>query len=341
MEKVDVKDFCLEELETFLQGMGKEKYRAKQLFKWLYQKGAVSFDEMTNLSKEFRAELASRARISSLTPEHVEASADGTRKYLFLLEDGLSVESVLIPDEERATLCVSTQVGCAMGCRFCLTGTFRLQRNLRCAEIVNQVCAVAKTERVTNIVLMGMGEPLANLDNVVSALKIMISPDGFQISNRRVTVSTSGLVPEIARLGRSVTVNLAVSLNATTDEQRDILMPINRKYPLAVLLRALRDFPLPNRRMITIEYVMIRGINDTLEDAKRLVKLLKGIPSKINLIPFNEYEGSEFRTPLQASIDAFHSYLLDRNLTVITRSSRGSDISAACGQLRAKLEKDN
>jgi len=341
MEKVDVKDFCLEELESFLGGMGKEKYRARQIFKWLYQKGAVSFDEMTNLSKEFRAELATRARISSLAPERTEVSADGTKKYLFMLEDGLSVESVLIPDEERATLCVSTQVGCAMGCRFCLTGTFRLQRNLRCSEIVNQVCSVVKTERVTNIVLMGMGEPLANLDNVVRALKIMVSPDGFQISNRRVTVSTSGLVPEIARLGQAVTVNLAVSLNATTDEQRDVLMPVNRKYPLAELIEACRNFPLPNRRMITVEYVMIRGINDTLEDARRLVKLLKGIPSKINLIPFNEYEGSAYGTPEQASIDAFHRYLLDRNLTVITRASRGRDISAACGQLRAKLEKNN
>jgi len=339
MEKVDLKDYSLEGLEAFLQGLGKEKYRAKQIFKWLYQKGATSFDEMTNLSKEFRAELAGRARISSLAAERTEVSADGTKKYLFLLEDGLSVESVLIPEEDRATLCVSTQVGCAMGCKFCLTGTFRLQRNLRCAEILNQICAVAGTERVTNIVLMGMGEPLANLDNVIPALKVMICPDGFQISNRRVTVSTSGLVPEIGMLGRAVTVNLAVSLNATTDEQRNLLMPINRKYPLAELLAACRDFPLPNRRMITIEYVMIRGVNDTMEDARRLVKILKGIPSKINLIPFNEYEGSEYRSPKQESIDAFHRYLLDKNLTVITRASRGSDISAACGQLRAQLEK--
>jgi len=336
-----LKDFCLEELEAFLQGMGKEKYRAKQIFKWLYQKGAVSFQEMTNLSKEFRAELEGRARISSLEAAHTEVSSDGTRKYLFILEDGLSVESVLIPDDDRATLCVSTQVGCAMGCRFCLTGEFRLQRNLRCAEIVNQVCAVLKTERITNIVFMGMGEPLANFDNVVRAVKIMVSPDGFQISNRRVTVSTSGLVPEIGMLGKAVNVNLAVSLNATTDEQRDILMPINRKYPIARLIEAMKNFPLPSRRMITVEYVLIRGVNDTLEDAKRLVKLLRGIPSKINLIPFNEYEGAAFKAPRQESLDAFHRYLLDRNLTVITRASRGGDISAACGQLRARLEKEN
>jgi 23S rRNA (adenine2503-C2)-methyltransferase len=227
-----------------------------------------------------------------------------------------------------------------MGCRFCLTGTFLFQRNLRTAEIVNQICAVKKSEHVTNIVLMGMGEPLSNLDNVISALKIMICPDGLQFSNRRVTVSTSGLVPAIEPLGHAITVNLAVSLNATTDAQRDVLMPINRKYPIGVLLDACRSFPLPNRRMITIEYVLIRDVNDSLDDAKRLVKLLKGIPVKINLIPFNEYEGTEYKAPEQRAIDIFHSYLLEKNLTVITRSSRGADISAACGQLRAKLEKD-
>lgn len=340
MEKVDIKNFCLEDLEAFLQGLGKEKYRAKQIFKWLYQRGATSFDEMTNLSKDFRQELALQARITSLQPEKVEKSVDGTKKYLFVLEDGSSIESVLIPEEDRATLCVSTQVGCAMGCRFCLTGSFSLKRNLSCSEIINQVCAAQTTDRITNIVLMGMGEPLANLENVISALKIMTCPDGFQISNRRVTVSTSGLVPEIEKLGRAVIVNLAVSLNATTDEQRDLLMPINRKYPLATLIAACRNFPLPNRRMITIEYVMVRGINDTIEDARRLVKLLKGIPVKVNLIPFNEYDGCEFRKPEQESIDRFHRHLLDKNLTVITRASRGADISAACGQLRAKMEKD-
>lgn len=339
MDKTDIKNLSLDDLEGFLLGLGKERYRAKQIFKWLYQKGAGSFEEMTNLSKEFRRELAERAAISMLTPERVEVSSDGTKKYLFLLEDGASVESVLIPEEGRATLCISSQVGCAMGCRFCLTGTFNLQRNLQCSEIVNQVCAIRESENITNVVLMGMGEPLANLSNVVRALNILISPDGFQISNRRVTVSTCGLVPEMESLGRAVTVNLAVSLNATTDEQRDILMPINKKYPIAALLDACRNFPLPNRRMITIEYVMIRGLNDSLDDAKRLVKLLRGIPVKVNLIPFNEFDGCDFRSPLQEAIDHFHRYLLDKNITVITRASRGGDISAACGQLKAKLEK--
>jgi len=336
---VDIKDFCLDELVSFLGGLGKEGYRAKQIFKWIYQKGAVSFDEMTNLSKDFRGELAERSAIGVLEAERVEVSADGTKKFLFRLEDGAHVESVLIPDDGRATLCVSSQVGCAMGCRFCLTGTFKLERNLRCSEIVGQVCAVRKTDPVTNIVLMGMGEPLANLDHVVRALKIMISADGFQISNRRVTVSTCGLVPEMERLGKAVTVNLAVSLNATTNGQRDLLMPVNSRYPLERLLAACRAFPLPNRRMITFEYVMIRDVNDTLDDAKRLVRLLRGIPAKVNLIPFNEFAGCLFRSPEQESIDRFHKHLLDKNITVITRASRGADISAACGQLRARLDK--
>jgi len=341
MEHVDLKDLSLESLEAYLLGLGKEKYRAKQIFKWLYQRGATTFDDMTDLSKDFRRELSLKSRITSFVPDTVEISKDGTKKFLFVLEDGSSIESVLIPEEDRATLCVSTQVGCAMGCRFCLTGTFNLKRNLRCSEIVNQFCAVQRTDRITNVVLMGMGEPLANLDNVIPALKIMTCPDGFQISSRRVTVSTSGLVPEIEKLGAAVTVNLAVSLNATTDEQRDLLMPINRAYPIAKLIAACRKFPLPNRRMITIEYVLVRGVNDSIEDAKRLVKLLKGIPVKVNLIRFNEFAGCEFKSPEQDAIDRFHSYLLEKNLTVITRASRGADISAACGQLRARMEKDD
>lgn len=339
MDKMDLKNFSKEELEAFLVGMGKEKYRAAQILKWMYQKGAENFEEMTNLSKDFRSQLAERATISSLTAEAVEVSADGTRKYLFALEDGNSVESVLIPEEDRSTLCISSQVGCAMGCEFCLTGTFKLSRNLTTAEIVNQLCEVKKEVPFTNIVFMGMGEPLANLGNVVRAINIITSQDGLQFSTRKVTVSTSGLVPELDRLGKEVTVNLAVSLNATTDEQRDRLMPINRRYPIAELLAACKRFPLPARRMITFEYVLIAGVNDSLDDAKRLAKLIHGIPSKVNLIAFNEHEGTTMKRPDQASIDRFHKYLLDKHITVITRSSRGSDISAACGQLKGKLEK--
>ena len=339
MNKVDIKNLSLEELESFLHGLGKEKYRARQIFKWIYQKNIIDFDQMTNLSKDFRNDLSTRAYVSALKPEIEESSSDGTRKYLFRLEDNACVESVLIPDEDRNTLCVSSQVGCAMGCGFCLTGSFSLERDLTCAEIVNQVCAVKNTHEIRNIVFMGMGEPLSNLENVVKAIKILISPDGLQFSNRRVTVSTSGLLPEMEQLGNLVTVNLAVSLNATTDEQRDRLMPINRKYPLRELLAACGKFPLPSRRMITFEYVLIGGINDSLDDAKRFVKLIHGIPSKVNLIPFNEFEGCSYKSPDQSAIDRFHKYLLDKNITVITRTSRGGDISAACGQLKGKLER--
>ena len=338
MAKADLKNLSLDELESFIAGCGKERYRARQIFKWLYQKNVTSFGEMTNLSKEFRGQLEESALISDLVPETVEISRDGTRKYLFRLSDESAVESVLIPEEDRSTLCISSQVGCAMACEFCLTGTFRLTRNLTTAEIVNQLCAVKREVEFRNIVFMGMGEPLANLDNVVRALRIITDPDGMQYSTRRVTVSTAGLVPELDMLGKAVTVNLAVSLNATTDEVRSRLMPINRRYPLRELLDACRRFPLPARRMITFEYVMIRGINDTLEDARRLVRLISNIPSKVNLIPFNEHEGCSLRKPDQETLDRFHRVLLDKHVTVITRTSRGDDISAACGQLRGRVD---
>lgn len=358
-------------LEKFLHGQGKERFRALQVFKWIYQQDACGFEEMTNISKALRAELAETAFISNLEPEAIEEGNDGTRKYLFNLGDGHAVESVLIPIEGRNTLCISSQVGCAMACEFCLTGTFKLARNLTTAEIINQIMAVKRDltrnppvmqtgggqlienddddsdeeiqespAAIRNIVLMGMGEPLHNLDNVIPAIQIMIDGNGLQLSNRRVTVSTCGLVPEMERLGREIpNVNLAVSLNATTDELRDRIMPVNRKYPLKELLRACREFPLPGRRKVTFEYVMLGGVNDSLDDAKRLLKLISDIPNKVNLIPFNEHEGCDFKAPTRAAIDAFHKYLIDRHVTVITRDSRGGDISAACGQLKGKLEK--
>lgn len=339
MQKVDFKNFNMQELEQFLSGKGKERFRAIQVFKWIYQMGALTFAEMTNLSKDLRADLESTAYISDLQPSAVEVGGDGVRKYLFTLEDGESVESVLIPEEGRNTLCISTQVGCAMSCEFCLTGTFNLKRNLSTAEIINQVCAVKRDAEIRNIVFMGMGEPLQNLDNLVRSIQIMLDGNGLQLSNRRITVSTCGLVPQMAELGSRVTVNLAVSLNATTDELRDRIMPINRKYPLKVLLQACRDFPLPSSRKITVEYVMIGGMNDSLDDAKRLLRLISDIPNKVNLIPFNEHEGCSFKAPTRGAIDAFHKYLIDRHVTVITRDSRGGDISAACGQLKGRLEK--
>ncbi|HEY3308786.1 MAG TPA: 23S rRNA (adenine(2503)-C(2))-methyltransferase RlmN [Desulfuromonadaceae bacterium] len=371
MNKIDLKNLSLPALENFLQGQGKERFRATQIFKWIYQKDANSFEEMTNISKDLRAELSKTSFISNLEPEAVEEGGDGTRKYLFNLGDGNCVEAVLIPIEGRNTLCISSQAGCAMGCEFCLTGTFRLTRNLSTAEIINQIMAVKRDliknppflssgegeghgdfdqsddgeddlppspAEIRNIVMMGMGEPLHNLDNVIPAIRIMIDGNGLQLSNRRVTVSTCGLVPEMERLGREIpNVNLAVSLNATTDELRNRIMPVNRRYPLKELLRACREFPLPGRRKVTFEYVMLGGVNDTLEDAKRLLRLISDIPNKVNLIPFNEHEGCGFKTPTRAAIDVFHKYLIDRHVTVITRDSRGGDISAACGQLKGRL----
>ena len=370
--KTDLKNFTLPDLEKFLKGQGKERFRALQIFKWIYQQDAHGFEEMTNISKDLRAELAATAFISNLEPEAIEEGSDGTRKYLFNLGDGNAVESVLIPIEGRNTLCISSQAGCAMGCEFCLTGTFKLTRNLTTAEIVNQIMAVKRDlagnppalqaamvnapvdfddnddnddglpespAAIRNIVMMGMGEPLHNLDNVIPAIRIMIDGNGLQLSNRRVTVSTCGLVPEMERLGREIpNVNLAVSLNATTDELRNRIMPVNRRYPLKELLRACREFPLPGRRKVTFEYVMMGGLNDTLEDAKRLLRLISDIPNKVNLIPFNEHEGCDFKAPTRAAIDAFHKYLIDRHVTVITRDSRGGDISAACGQLKGRLK---
>lgn len=337
---IDIKNLTLEELTAFLSGLGKERFRAAQIMRWVYTRGATTFAEMTDLSKDFREELAGRAVISDWRPEAVEESRDGTRKYLFRLPDGQSLETVRIPMEgERATLCVSTQVGCAMGCTFCLTGTFGLVRNLLPGEIVNQVCAARRDGPVNNIVLMGMGEPLHNLDNVEKALRIFYARDGLDFSPRKVTLSTSGLVPQMLELGRRIRVNLAVSLNATTDEVRNELMPINRRYPLKELMAACRAFPLAPRQRITFEYILIRGVNDSLEDARRLVKLLHGIKAKVNLIPFNEHPGSSFRGAEEKTIEVFQTYLLQRDMVAIRRASKGQDISAACGQLQGKLEK--
>ncbi|WP_027716249.1 23S rRNA (adenine(2503)-C(2))-methyltransferase RlmN, partial [Desulfuromonas sp. TF] len=337
---IDIKNLTGEELTEFLTGLGKERFRARQIIRWIYARGVTSFAGMTDLSKSLREELERRAFISDWEPEVTEVSTDGTRKYLFRLGDGQTVETVRIPMEgERSTLCISTQVGCAMQCAFCLTGTFGLLRNLSPAEIVNQVCATAREGPVNNIVMMGMGEPLHNLDNVVKALQILYHDDGFGYGPRKVTLSTSGLIPEMLELGRRIRVNLAVSLNATTDAVRNELMPVNRRYPLKDLMAACREFPLATRQRITFEYILIRDVNDTPADAKRLVRLLHGIKAKVNLIPYNEHEGSAFRAPRPESIEAFQTYLLSRDIVAIRRASKGQDISAACGQLKGKLER--
>ncbi len=337
--KIDLKSLTREHLEEFLSELGKEKYRAKQILHWIYQRHVTDFEQMTDLAKQFRAQLAERATVSFWEPEIVETSSDGTRKYLFRLDDGESVEAVKIPmDEDRATLCISTQVGCAMGCQFCMTGTFGLARNLRPEEIVNQVCAALQDGPIGNIVLMGMGEPLHNLDNVVTALKIFYLDDGLGYGTRRVTLSTCGLVPEIAALSQKIKVNLAVSLNATTDEVRNRLMPINQRYPLSELMAVCRDYARQTKQRVTFEYILIGGVNDSIADAKRLVKLLHGVRCKVNLIAYNEHEGAEFKASTEESIKAFQSYLLQRDIVATLRASKGQDISAACGQLKGKLE---
>jgi 23S rRNA (adenine2503-C2)-methyltransferase len=312
--------------------------------RWLYQKGVHSIDEMTNLSNKFRHDLSEVSFISTLYPLHVEQAKDGTEKFLFELEDGNRIESVLIPDKARLTLCVSTQVGCAFGCRFCLTGKMGWKRNLTISEILNQILAVRETlkERasITNIVLMGMGEPLANYSNTLHAIELMTNPDAFKFSSRRVTLSTVGLLPELERLSKEKnSLRLAISLNAANEETRSHLMPINRRYPLRKLLEACRNFPLRPRTRITFEYVLVDGINDSPQDAKRLLKILKGIPSKVNLIPLNEAPGIPFKRPSEEKVRAFQDILMKGGFTAIVRASKGVEISAACGQLQGKSSK--
>ncbi|RME40216.1 MAG: 23S rRNA (adenine(2503)-C(2))-methyltransferase RlmN [Deltaproteobacteria bacterium] len=339
MSRTDLKNLSPDELADFFAGLGEKAFRARQMLRWLYQRDVSDFDSMTDLSKALRARLAEIATVSDLRPEQVLISRDGTRKYLFRLRDGQTVESVRIPmDEGRTTLCISSQVGCAMGCAFCLTGTFGLQRNLSAAEIVNQVLAARRDGPVNNIVFMGMGEPLHNLDNVVRALHILYAGEGLNYGPRRVTLSTSGLVPELRELGRRVRVGLAISLNATTNELRDQLMPVNRRYPIEELLQACRDYPLQPRERITFEYVLLGGVNDSLADAKRLVRLMHGVPAKINLITYNEHDGSAFQAPDPEAVDAFQGYLLNHGLVAVRRASKGQDILAACGQLKAALD---
>ena len=342
LKKIDLKNLTRDELVEYVKSLNLPLFRAKQIFSWLYRPGVNNFSQMTDLSKELRASLDSEAFISKLQTTVKEISQDGTIKYGFELEDGKMVESDLIPEDDRQTLCVSSQVGCAMGCAFCLTGTMGFSRNLTCAEIVNQVCAVQddlynrNLPPINNLVFMGMGEPLANFDAVVHALTILKDDVGLNFSDRKITVSTCGLVPKIFELGEKIKVNLAISLHAANNEIRNRLMPINKSFPLEELLDACRKFPLPKRKRIMFEYILLKGINDSDQDARDLAKILRGIPAKINLLPCNEAEGLPFKKPDQGRIDSFQGILRERGYTVLVRSSRGSDISAACGQLAAK-----
>jgi 23S rRNA (adenine2503-C2)-methyltransferase len=335
--KVDLKGMNLEETEAWVKGEGLPVYRAAQLRRWLFKGGILRFEEMSNIPKSLREQLAEKARINHLEEVKTEVSKDDTKKYLFKLEDENLIETVLIPERGHFTLCVSSQAGCAMGCRFCLTGKQGLKRNLTPSEIVDQVVQVKRSmnnpERLTNLVLMGMGEPLANYDAVLKALHNLMAEEGMNFSHKTVTLSTCGLVPQIKKLGRDTTVNLAVSLNAADDGTRDYLMPINRKYPLKALVSALREFPLPNRRMITVEYILIRDINDREEDARKMASVLRGLRAKINLIPLNPHPGLEMEAPAPERTYRFQEILIESHFTAIIRKSKGQDIRAACGQL--------
>ncbi len=342
----DVRSMTMAELESLVESLGERSFRAKQLFKWIHPRGVRSFDEMTDLSKSFRAKLAGAATLASLTADTIEKSSDGTRKYAFRTARGDVIESVFIPDassEGRNTLCISSQVGCAIDCKFCLTGTLGLRRNLTAGEIVEQLTRVKQDVGedlgVQNIVMMGMGEPLHNYEQLIRALDIFTRDDGHGMSTRRITVSTAGLAPRIPRLGHDTKVNLAVSLNATTDEVRDRIMPINKRYPIKVLLDACREFPLPERRRITFEYVMLEGVNDSMDDARRLVGLVHGFRCKVNLIPYNAHPRSPYRRPSDRVVDAFQRHLYSHGVAVFVRTARGDDISAACGMLGVEADK--
>jgi 23S rRNA (adenine2503-C2)-methyltransferase len=328
----------LAELEQALDALGKPRFHARQLYQWVHKRGVVDFAGMTDLGRDLRATLAAEFRI--VTPEVVrsERSSDGTTKFLLRLEDGQLIESVFIPDTPANTFCISSQVGCAMKCGFCLTGKMGIIRNLTAGEIAGQVRVLARDlgmlQARFNIVLMGMGEPLHNYDAVMKALRILADEHGLAVSPRRVTLSTVGVLPALEKLATEpVMPNLAISLHATTEEQRDRLVPINRKYGIVELLDACRRFPIKRRERITFEYVMLKGVNDADEDARRLVRLLNGIRAKVNLLPLNEAAGIPYERPDDVRVNRFARILADRGVVVSVRKSRGRDIRAACGQL--------
>lgn len=355
MKKINILDLSKEELSHVI----KPSFRAKQIYQWIYQKYVNSFDEMKNLPKELKQELNDKFYLDPLSIIKIEQSVDGSKKYLFALKDGQSVESVLLPmkneqvDEEgklihhtKYTICISSQVGCKIGCAFCLTGKDGFKRDLSTGEITAQVLmikrdnAIAENRRV-NIVYMGMGEPLDNLENVSKAVRIFNDIDGLSISARRQTISTSGLSTQITKLGeKDLGVLLAISLHAVDDELRQKLMPINKAYNIESIINAVKAFPIDTRKRVMFEYLVMKGVNDDQKSAKKLVKLLHGIKSKVNLIYFNPHQGSEFQRPLEKDVIAFQQYLVDHGVLCTIRQSKGLDISAACGQLKDK-EKNN
>lgn len=339
-----------EELTQTITGLGEPEFRARQLWHWIYDRGETDFAQMTSLSKGFREKLAEQFEVGRPGVKLHQKSSDGTQKWLLRFPDGQEVESVHIPESDRGTLCVSSQVGCTLSCKFCHTGTQRLVRNLSATEIVGQVIlakdsfdewpASREGRQITNLVMMGMGEPLYNFDNVAKALRIIMDGEGLGISKRKITLSTAGVVPMMKRCGEELGVNLAVSLHAVNDEIRDHIVPINKKYPIAELLQACRDYPgIHNARRITFEYVMLKDVNDSDADARQLIRILKDIPAKVNLIPFNPWPGVKFECSTTERINRFADILAAGNLSAPVRQPRGQDILAACGQLKSESQR--
>ena len=331
----------LQEIEAALAGMREPPFRARQIYAGIYRRGVRSWQELTDLSKDLRRKLSERFSVGLPRLDSTFVSVDGTRRYLFEVSPGMKIESVFIPEERRDTICISTQVGCAVGCLFCVTGRLPMRRNLLAGEIVGQVLALradrSLPSRRLNVVIMGMGEPFHNYDNVMKAVRLMADPAALSISPRRITISTSGVVPGIDALtAEPVIPNLAISLNATTDEVRSRLIPINRKWNIAALLDACRRFPLERRRRVTFEYVLIDALNDSAEDAHRLAGLLRGFKKKINLIPLNPDPWLQLRAPSEERVLAFQEILIGHGITAYIRRPRGADVSAACGMLAGR-----
>ncbi len=348
IEKVNLLGLNRQDMEAFFADLGEKAFRASQVTKWIHQLDVIDFDQMTNLSKSLREQLKQKACIKPLQVEVDQKSVDGTRKWLMSLDDGNRIEAVFIPEDDRGTLCISSQVGCALDCSFCSTARQGFSRNLTVAEIISQVWMASHLleeekkpgRKITNIVLMGMGEPLLNFENVMKAIDIMMDDFAYGISKRRVTVSTAGVVPAMDRLADRHDVQLAISLHATRDDLRDDLVPINKKYKLNELLEACRRFMAKRspRSRLTIEYVMLAGVNDTKQDAEELIKILDGISVLINLIPFNPFPNSGYSTSSNNAVRRFQDVLMQAGLTTVIRKTRGDDIDAACGQLVGKVE---
>lgn len=337
--KLCITDISLKDLPAVVESIGLKKYSASQIISWLYKERVASFDEMTNLSKQARADLNDKYVIDALSVAEVLTASDGAKKFLCRTRGGVAIECVYIPAADgRGTVCLSTQAGCAMGCAFCRTAIVGFKRNLTQGEILGQLMIVMKSDEdpVTNIVLMGMGEPLANTDTVIDAIEVILDPRAIGLAKRRVTLSTSGIISEIEKVIKRFDIKIAISLNATTDEVREKLMPINKRYNIAAIMDFCRKYSKTSRHRITFEYVMFSGVNDSMEDAKRLVGLLSKVSAKVNLIPFNSFEGSKFSPPSKETIESWWNFLTKHNVQAFVRQSRGRKIMAACGQLAAK-----